>query len=148
MRASVEDWGFRARSLAVARGMVRASVITFVLSLTACADETISGYADPDATYRLVELGGEPFPARATIRFPEEGRLEGDAPCNRWFAKQNVPYPWFEAGSIGATKRGCADLALETAFFEALGAMTLVEVQGPVLILSDDDGRSMVFQVE
>lgn len=120
----------------------------FILGLLGCADETISGYADPEAAYRLVEIDGTEFSARATIAFLEEGTASGEAPCNAWSATQSVPYPWFELGPIAATKRACSDLSEEARFFDALGQMTLVEVQGPILILTNDDGREMVFKAE
>ena len=118
------------------------------LPFAACSDETISGYADPDATYRLIEIEGAPFVARATMRFPEAGRLEGEAPCNRWSAEQTAPYPWFAPGPIAVTRRACPDLETESAFLTALAGMTLAEVQGPVLILSNENGGEMVFEAE
>jgi heat shock protein HslJ len=117
-----------------------------LLTLVACTDETISGYADPYAVYRLTEIDGAPFAGNATITFPEEGTVRGEAPCNSWFASQSAPYPWIEFGPIGATRRACPDLDAERAYFDALGTMTLAEVQGTVLILSNDAGREMVFR--
>ena len=111
-----------------------------------CTDETISGYADPDAVYRLVEIDGQAFTPRATIAFKTEGRAEGSAPCNTWSAEQSVPYPWFELGAIAATKRACPELDAEQQYFDALAQMTLAEVQGPILILTNDDAREMIFQ--
>ncbi len=128
--------------------MLRVVLLALVLPIVGCADESVSGYADPGATYRLVEVDGAPFRARATISFPEEGRVVGEAPCNRWSADQSVPYPWFKLGPIAATKRACPDLEAEAWFLTMLGEMTLVEVQGPVLILSDDQERAMVFEAE
>ena len=128
--------------------MIRFSLLAGFLSFLGCADETISGYADPAATYRLMEIAGKSFESRATITFPEEGQIAGAAPCNSWSATQSVPYPWFEVGPIAATKRACADLEAESLFLATLAEMTLVEVQGPVLILSDDNGREMVFEIE
>ena len=115
---------------------------------TGCSDETISGYADREAVYRLVELNGAPFPARATIAFPEPGRAAGEGPCNVWSAAQTVPYPWIELGPIAATRRACPELEAEVAFFAALSEATLAEVSGEVLILSSDDGLQMVFRAE
>ena len=106
----------------------------------------MSGYADPDVIYRLAEIDGTAFTANATIAFPEQGVARGEAPCNIWSATQSAPYPWLDLGPIAATRRACPDLDAETAFFEALGAMALAEVQGPVLILSNDQGREMVFR--
>ncbi|MBT8425200.1 MAG: META domain-containing protein [Silicimonas sp.] len=114
--------------------------------LAACSDETISGYADPDATYVLSELGGAAFPARATIAFPAKGKVTGSAPCNTFNATQSVPYPWVDIGPVAATRRACPDLDAERRFFEALETMVFAEVQGPVLILSSEDGVEMVFR--
>ncbi len=117
------------------------------LLLAACPkDETISGYADPEATFALQELDGRSFAAQATISFPEEGQVRGTGPCNGYSAEQNVPYPWFQLGPIRATRRACADLAQESDFFSALQAMTLIEVHGGTVILRDEAGREMVFR--
>lgn len=127
---------------------MRTTVLILLLGLLGCADETISGYADGTAVYRLAEIDGAAFTARATIAFPEEGRAQGEAPCNGWSATQSAPYPWFELGQVLATRRACPELEAESRFFEALGVMTLAEVQGPVLILTNDAGREMVFEAE
>ncbi|SPF78600.1 hypothetical protein ALP8811_02529 [Aliiroseovarius pelagivivens] len=110
-----------------------------------CKDETISGYANTNTSWKLVELDGASFPAKATISFPEKGRIAGQAPCNSYSGTQSAPYPWFETGPIAATKRACPDLTAEAEFFEALGQMRLAEVSGDTLILSNEDGREMVF---
>ena len=127
-------------------GGMRAAIL--LLALWGCADETVSGYAETDATWRLAELDGTPFPARATLRFPEEGAVAGDAPCNAFRGPQTVPYPWIAIGPLAATRRACPDMASETAYLAALEAMTLAEVAGDVLILTDDAGREMVFRRE
>ena len=73
--------------------------------ISACfEDETTSGYADPDAIYVLKEVNGAAFKARATINFPEEGKIAGAAPCNTFSGNQEVPYPWFEAREIATTE--------------------------------------------
>lgn len=129
------------------RVFTASALVAGFFGLAACAgDETISGYADREATYRLTELGGRPFAATATIRFPDEGRITGEAPCNSYSGTQAAPYPWFDPGPIAATRRACPDLDAEAAFFAALEAMTLAEVTGDVLILTDADGREMVFR--
>ncbi len=120
----------------------------FTAFLVSCSDESISGFANRDTVYRLVEIDGEVFSARATIAFPEPGRAHGEGPCNAWSAPQTVPYPWIMLGPIAATKRACPDLQAEGRYFAALGAVTLAEVAGDVLILSSDDGLEMVFNAE
>jgi heat shock protein HslJ len=109
-------------------------------------DETVSGHGGADATWLLHSIDGTPFPSRATLTFPEEGVIAGEAPCNRYSARQTVPYPWFAAERIISTKRACPDLDSETRFLRALGDMSLAEIAGSTLILSNDAGREMVFR--
>lgn len=111
-------------------------------------DETLSAYGAADVTWVLHELDGAPVAARATLVFPEAGRIAGNAPCNRFSARQEAPYPWFEAADIAATRRACPDLATEGRFLAALAEVTLAEVAGDTLILSNDAGREMVFRAE
>jgi len=110
----------------------------------ACKDETVSAYAP--GVYALEEIDGAPFEASATLDLTEPGRISGQAPCNSYSATQEAPYPWFEPGPIAATRRACIHMTGEAEFFEALGEMTLAEGSGPVLILSNDAGREMVFR--
>jgi len=110
-------------------------------------DETVAGYGGGDVTWALAELDGAAYEARATLRFPEEGRIEGKAPCNRYSGDQGAPYPWFKAEKIAVTRRACPELDAEQAFLAALELMTLSEVAGDTLILSNDNGREMVFRL-
>lgn len=126
--------------------MLRLLCLLNLIALTACrADESLSQFADPEAEYHLIELDGAAFVARATIAFPTEGEVTGQAPCNRYFAAQSVPYPWFQVHNIGATRMACPELDAEAAFFAALEDMTLSEVLGDTLILTNEAGRKMVF---
>ncbi|MEO0944455.1 MAG: META domain-containing protein [Pseudomonadota bacterium] len=128
--------------------MSRLVLLFATLFLSACTDETISGFVDTEATYRLTSIDGIAFDAPATIAFRKQGRATGTAPCNNWSADQLVPYPWFELGPVAATKRACPDLDKEQQFFQALSEMTLAEISGAVLILSNDDGREMEFKAQ
>lgn len=110
-----------------------------------CKDETVTGHGGADETWRLQSLDGVAFKARATLRFPREGELAGTAPCNSYSGQQTAPYPWFSAQSVTATERACADLEAEARYLRALAEMTLVEVVGDILILSNAAGREMVF---
>ena len=123
-----------------------ARMLLILLVLCGClADETISGYAPAGTTFVLQTINDTPFPARATLTFPQEGRIAGQAPCNSYSGAQTVPYPWFKVETIVATKRACPDLQAEQSFFEALSEMTLSEVSGTTLILSNDAGQKMIF---
>lgn len=111
-------------------------------------DETISGYVDRDAIWHLQELDGVEFPAQASVQFPETGQVTGSGPCNRYSAIQTAPYPWISVEAVAATKRACPDLQQEQQFFEMLQSMSLAEVSGDALLLSDDTGRQMLFRVD
>lgn len=116
------------------------------LALMGCqTDETISGFAGTYTVWTLSDISGADFPARATIELLKPGQIAGQAPCNRYFASQDVPYPWFKVGPIGATKMACPELTHETVFLATLSRMSLAEVTGTTLILSNDDGETMVF---
>lgn len=121
-------------------------ILSMVLLMACQSDESLAAYGAADKTWVLIELDGTPFTARATLTFPEAGKLAGQAPCNRYFGAQTVPYPWFKAEGVGSTKMACPDLDAESTYFKALSEMTLSEVLGDTMILSNDDGREMVFK--
>lgn len=125
------------------------SLLTLAILLTALnacrKDETVRAYGGGDRTWTLKILNDAPFPASATLTFPEAGKIAGRAPCNRYFGAMTVPYPWFDAGPIASTKMACRDLKAEITFLKALEAATLSEVLGNVMILSNTEGLEMVF---
>lgn len=123
-------------------------VLLLPLLLGYCTDETLTGYGAQGQEFVLQSINDADFPARATITFPEEGRIAGQGPCNSFTASQEVPYPWFKAGPIAATKRACPELDAEALFFTTLSQMTLSEVSGPNLILSTAEGEKMVFRAQ
>ena len=127
--------------------MIRLIAAFALLLGTACAgDESLAKYGASGKVWVLTEIDGKAFTARATMEFDDAGWIKGQAPCNRYSVKQKAPYPWFEVGPTMVTKMACPDLADENAFFKALTAMTLSEVGNETLILSNDDGATMVFK--
>ncbi|MEM7438119.1 MAG: META domain-containing protein [Pseudomonadota bacterium] len=117
------------------------------LSLASCGpDETISGQVAPEEVFVLERLAGTPVTTRITITFPEKGQVAGQAPCNRYFAAQKAPLPWFELGPIGATKRACPELKLEARYLRLLATMSLIERAGDVLILNNDADQMLEFR--
>ena len=123
------------------------SLILAAAMLAGCEkDETLTAFGAGEFTWQLTEINDAAYSATATISFATAGEVSGQASCNSFSASQNAPYPWFETGPIRATRRACPDLKLETEFLGALARMTFAEVLGPVLILSNDEGESMVFQ--
>lgn len=117
-----------------------------LFGLTLCqGDETISGYSTEGATWVLDSINTADFAATASITFPQEGKVVGKAPCNTFVAEQTAPYPWFALKALSATRKMCAHMGPETTFFRALEEMTIVEVVGKTLILTNDSGDEMVF---
>jgi len=116
------------------------------LAVASCrADETVGAYGAAERVWTLSELDGAAFSQRATLSFPEAGKIAGLAPCNTYSGAMTAPYPWFEAGQLAVTRMACPELAAESRFFSALSDMTLSEVSGDMLILSNETGREMVF---
>lgn len=114
--------------------------------LAACGpDETVSGFGS-DSDYVLQDMNGVSISTPITFNIGETGRISGQAPCNSYAAEQSAPYPWFVLGPISTTRMACPDLALETDYLALLARMTLVEVGGTVVILSNDAKEMMVFQ--
>jgi heat shock protein HslJ len=126
--------------------MIRCSIILFSI-LTACfRDETVSGQTNANDIWVLGSMNGISIDTRITIEFPEEGRIAGQAPCNRYFATQTAPLPWFEVGPVGSTKMACPKLDLEVQYFTLLQKMTTAEITGDTLLLKADAGDSLVFK--
>lgn len=129
--------------------MTRAATAALLCALpllAACrGDETVAAYGGAGTVWVLQELDGSGFGSRATLTFPEAGQIKGNAPCNSYSGAMTVPYPWFETGPLAVTERACPEMAAETAFLAALQSMALSEVSGPLLVLSNEAGREMVF---
>ncbi|KUJ77462.1 META domain-containing protein [Ruegeria profundi] len=126
--------------------MIRLILTLPMLALFQCdKDETVAAYGAADTTWALQEIDGQPYKASALLRFPEQGRIEGNAPCNSYSGTLTAPYPWFEIADLTATRAACAGLEAEGFYFAALMAMTQSEVSGNVLILRNDAGHEMVF---
>lgn len=128
--------------------MIRMPYLTLVVLffLAACQrDETVYSYGASGDDWILETLNGQPVAVPVTLALPKAGRLSGQGPCNQYSATQKAPYPWFEVGPLMSTKRACAALDFEATYFEALSKMTLSEVSGDVLILSNDEGSALEF---
>ncbi len=121
--------------------------LAVLVLLAACnEDEAVSGYVDDNTIFALQSINEQPFQASATIDLSETGKVSGEGPCNSYSAEQSAPYPWFDLGPIAATERACEDLSAEVTFFQALQSMTIAEVNGPIIILTNDAKEEMVFE--
>ena len=126
--------------------MKRAILALTVLALAACASqETVSQYGGTNYLWKLSEIDGVPVDYAAELSFAADGGVSGEGPCNAFTANQSKPYPWIEIEIDVVEQIYCVDIDREEAFFAALQDMALVEVSGPVMLMSNDAGRQMVF---
>lgn len=94
--------------------------------------------------WQLLALDGQRVGYEASFAIDAEGRVSGQAPCNRWFGQNQASLPALSLGALGATRMYCERMDDETAFLAALGVMTSAEQIGENLILHGE-GRSMEF---
>ncbi len=99
----------------------------------------------PGTEWRLVELNGAPFAARATAELTTDGRVVGQAPCNRFSATWTGRWPDLEFSAVASTRMACPELEAETAFFAALDAANHAETGSDGLILTGPDGVRLRF---
>lgn len=103
---------------------------------------------DPPLTgteWTLLAIDGKKVTATATLTLAEDGKIAGQAPCNRYFTANTATLPALALEAIGATRMACEALDAETAYFSALGAMTEAQVHDGHLILTGPDGRTMEY---
>jgi heat shock protein HslJ len=145
-----------------------ASVIVFAaLALIACAppsadEETVEMAAQPSAPtiplegsmWVLVSYGdpANPTPVleigdAVTATFDAaEGRVSGNATCNRYFASYSVEGNSIEIDQAGSTMMACLSPELgeqEQAFLAALGAAETFEIEGDTLRISYDGVQAL-----
>jgi heat shock protein HslJ len=131
---------------------VRATAAALGLLLGGCAvmveqpEPPGANWVLPGTEWRLVELNGAPFPARATATLTEDGRITGQAPCNRFAATWSGRWPDLTFQPAAATRMACPELEAEAAFFQALEAVNHAEVGDTGLILTGPEGVRMRFQ--
>lgn len=114
-------------------------------SLASCqTDETIRAYGAGEGVWQLMEMNGQPARGTTTLQFTDRHQISGAAPCNRYSARMDIPYPWWGTGPIAATKRACPELAAEAEFFAALGAAKLASAKEGKLVLSAENGTPLL----
>jgi heat shock protein HslJ len=123
--------------------MPRLSLALTLVLTAACVSPATSGQVQ--GTWHLVGLDFQPALAPLSITFDANGGFMGQAPCNRFFGKVSGALPDMTLGDIGATKMACPDLAVESAYFEALSAMQSAEISEGHLFFSGPEGRVIEF---
>lgn len=123
--------------------MIRKTLAALLLLAACTPGETGPTEAALARDWRLVALNGQAV--RATLDLSEAGKAAGQAPCNRYFATREGTLPDFRLAGIGATRMACPDLAAETDFLNALGAVRTAALEEGRLILAGPDGVRLEF---
>lgn len=85
------------------------------------------------------------------VRFDEDGRVSGNAGCNRFFGSFEIRNGGvIEFGAIGATRMMCPKDAMDTerAFLDGLAQSVSYERDGARLVLHDADGVELLALVQ
>jgi heat shock protein HslJ len=91
----------------------------------------------------LTDLAGTPaLPGgKATLAFPEAGRVAGSASCNRFTGSLTITGEHLKMGPLASTRMACMDDAVnqqETTYFKALDAANRYSYQNPYLLIYAD----------
>ena len=113
------------------------------LGLQACANSAAPA-AEPVAPlwgtqWQLQALGAQPVMARskASLEFPEIGRVAGHGSCNRFSGSVTVTGDKLTFGNMASTKMACLGEAMsqERNYLSALQKATRYELQGDTLLI-------------
>lgn len=112
-----------------------------------------SGTALLDSAWELTAMDGQPVAAgpAPTLAIDADGRVSGDAGCNRYFGSAEVDGGTVTFSGLGATRRACADaarMAQEARFLEALGTTAAYRAAGSgrIVLLSADGRPRLAFR--
>lgn len=118
-----------------------------MLGMVACdPSETVTKYGGMDYDWQLSEVDGAPVDYSAAVAFGPHGSVNGMGPCNGFSGSQNKPYPWIAIQIHFVEELYCSGIDNEEAFLASLMEMTVVEVSGDSLVMSNDAGREMAFK--
>lgn len=116
-------------------------ILVFIFS--ACQAQKINPTSALSSTWQVIKINGASLTMtenheKPTIRFnPQENTISGNAGCNMFsgtatYSKNKIRI----SGPIKSTKRACADMETEIAFFSALDAGELTyKISGSQLTL-------------
>ena len=128
--------------------------------LSACVNVPRQGTTPPPPTppsqvalggsWQLIELNGRPESSGITLEFSADNNAGGRAPCNSYFGTYTAGSNFsFSLPQIGATRRACPALNLESEYFAALSSATQFRPgrEGDTFALLDAAGRTLASYV-
>ncbi len=97
----------------------------------------------PGTEWVLVDLAGTPaLPGgKATLAFPEAGRVAGNASCNRFTGSVEITGNHLKMGPLASTRMACVDADVskqEDTYLKALNGATRYAYQDPYLLIYCD----------
>lgn len=108
--------------------------ISSIREMKAAAAFTLTG-----SEWLLEDLSGAGVidNVRATLVFPEEGKVSGNGSCNRFFGPAKITGTAIQLGPLGATRMACPEAVMnqETKYLDALQKAGRYEWQDPYLLL-------------
>jgi heat shock protein HslJ len=137
----------------ISAGILSLSLGLGVLSLVSCDSShkpvqntpktALSHISLPGSEWVLTDLAGVPALSnvKATLAFPEAGRVAGNASCNRFTGTVAVADDSIKFGPLASTRMACADNAVsaqEDNYLMALGAATRYAYRDPYLLIYAD----------
>ena len=74
---------------------------------------------------------------RATLEFPQPGKIAGNASCNRFFGSATITGDRLTASPLGATQMACPEAVMnqESRYLQALQHATRFALDGPWLLV-------------
>lgn len=91
------------------------------------------------SSWQLEDLAGAGVidNSRATLEFPEAGRVAGNGSCNRFFGTATIEGQSLTLGALGSTMMACPEAVgnQERQYLEALQAAERFEIKEPVLLV-------------
>lgn len=102
-------------------------------------------------SWQLTQLNGRPESGGITLEFGADNNATGQAPCNRYFGSYAAGLDFsFSLPQVGATRRACPALNLESEYFAALSSATQYRPgrEGGTFALLDAAGRTLASYVQ
>ncbi len=109
-------------------------------------DADIASIVDRDWILTFIAGIGGVDGSKATFRLQQDGRIVGQAPCNRYFATAETKGSTMTIGKQGATMMACEQklMTQEQAFFDVFGKVAGFRVENGALVLTGQDGRVLL----
>lgn len=134
-----------------------ALAITGLGVVSACAPSSgaapgqaaVSAAIPLDTHWRLTALrGAAPLEGHVpTLSWEADGRIHGQASCNRYFGEWSGTPQQLQLKSVGMTKMACFPDSVgqqETAFVQTLAQVRRLRMDGAQLVLEDNGGQALL----